>query len=95
MQLRTAESLQDDACVLTAEHFLDDLVASRAKCALKMPHAAVNFNADTLWPTSAQYRRDSLECGHARPFALCALCQMHQTVQQSLVFMKKLSLCCR
>jgi C-terminal processing protease CtpA/Prc len=31
MQLRTSESLEEDACVLTAEHVLDTLTASRAK----------------------------------------------------------------
>lgn len=30
MQLRTAEALQDDACVLTAEHYLDS-IASKPK----------------------------------------------------------------
>jgi hypothetical protein len=31
MQLRTSESLEEDACVLTAEHVLDTLTAFRAK----------------------------------------------------------------
>lgn len=31
MQLQTSKSLEDDACVLTAEHFLDNLTASKTK----------------------------------------------------------------
>lgn len=31
MQLQTAKTLEDDACVLTAENFLDNLMASKAK----------------------------------------------------------------